>query len=166
LFEVEIKTMNGRNESSTVKREVFKADDFDWSTPYRPTLDITKYINVTGDFFSQSEHDARTVTTFRMFADYETLVQGVYDSTRAYFYSFMNDAQRYKVDVETCSEYGTYQNEPNVFSDAQRKAAAEAFEQEKQQKILDFSTGFTVFDQEYFQKVKEYEEQLDAEQAA
>ena len=32
--------------------------------------------------------------------------------------------------------------------------------------MLDFSTGFTVFDGEYFRRAKEYEEQLDAEQAA
>ena len=57
MFEVEIKNINGRNESSMMKREVFTANDFDWSIPYKPTLDITKYINVTGDFFSQSEHD-------------------------------------------------------------------------------------------------------------
>lgn len=52
VFELEIKKMNGKNESSTLKREVFKADEFDWSIPYKPTLDITKYINVSGDYYS------------------------------------------------------------------------------------------------------------------
>ena len=43
-----------------------------------------------------------------MFADYETLVQGVYDSTLKYFASFVNDAQRYKVDEGTCAEFDGY----------------------------------------------------------
>lgn len=53
-----------------------------------------------------------------MIADYETLVQGVFDSTRSYFAGFINDVQRYEVTEETCAEFDAYQDEPNVFSDA------------------------------------------------
>lgn len=98
-----------------------------------------------------------------MFADYESMVQGVYDSTVSYFNGFLNDNQNYDVSVGTCSEYDGYQNEPNVFSDADRVAAADALEQDKKQKLLDFSLGFTVFDQEYFRKAQEYENQIVAD---
>ena len=118
LFEVEIKNMVGQNENSTVKKEVFSADDFDWSVPYRPTLDITKHINIKGDFFGESEKDERTITTFRMIADYETLVKGVYDNTLAYFRGFANHGQKYDVAVEKCGEFEEYQDEPNLFNDA------------------------------------------------
>ena len=165
LFEVEIKKMVGKGENSTLKKEVFAADDFDWSVPYRPTLDITKHINVKGDFFAESEKDERTITTFRMIADYETLVKGVYDNTLAYFRGFTNHGEKYEVGVERCGEFDQYSNEPNLVSDAERQAAAVAWGAEKAQKILDFSKGFEVFDAEYFRKVAEYEAELDAGQA-
>ena len=88
--------------------------------PYRPTLDITKHVNVKGDFFTESEKDERTITTFRMIADYESLVKAVYDNTLAYFQGFANQGQKYAVAVEKCGEFDQYYNEPNLFSDAQR----------------------------------------------
>jgi hypothetical protein len=108
LFEIEVKKMVGQGENSTLKKAVFAADDFDWSVPYRPTLDITKHIDVKGDFFSESEKDERTITTFRMIADYESLVKAVYDDTLAYFRGFTNDGTKYEVAVEECGEFAQY----------------------------------------------------------
>ena len=156
--------MAGQNENSTVKKAVFTADDFDWSIPYRPTLDITKHINIKGDFFADSEKEERTVTTFRMIADYETLVKSVYDGTLAYFNSFKNSGGKYSVAHDYCAEFVTYQDEPNVFTDAARVDASNAFALDKATKILEFSQGFQVFDEDYFDRVAQFEASLDAAQ--
>ena len=107
-FEVEIKKMVGLNENSTLKKAVFTADDFDWTVPYRPTIDITKHIKVKGDFFSEDVDDDRTITTFRMFADYESLVKGVFDGTIAYFDGFRKSGGKYSVAQEKCGEFDLY----------------------------------------------------------
>lgn len=74
-FEIEVKDMMGHNAHSKVKKYTFKASDFDWETdPYLPVLDITNEIQVLGDYYSTHKDDKRSITTFRMYADYETLV--------------------------------------------------------------------------------------------
>lgn len=91
LFEVEVKTMNGQNTNSSKKVFTFKASDFDWdSDPYMPSLDITDKIEVLGDYFSDSESDKRTITTFRMYADYESLVNAAFTNTKAFFLDLSN----------------------------------------------------------------------------
>jgi len=81
LFQVEVKTLFGNNEESKSKVAYYYAEDFDWSTPYQPTLDITDMIEVLGDFYSEHSDDVRTYTTFRMLADYESIIQKAYDDT-------------------------------------------------------------------------------------
>lgn len=46
-----------------------------------------------GDYFADSEDDLRTITTVRMIADYETIVEKVYSDTIDYFDAFSNDAR-------------------------------------------------------------------------
>ena len=38
-----------------------------------------------GDYFSDSESENRTISTFRMYADYETLVMGAFDDAKDHF---------------------------------------------------------------------------------
>ena len=105
MVEVETKYLVGFNENSTSKKEVFLLDDFNWSEPNRPTLDITKLVKVRGDYFSDHEWHNRAITTVRLVADYESLVNGVFDDTVKYFAGFMNTHDKYKVDVEKCGEF-------------------------------------------------------------
>lgn len=69
-----------------------------------PSLDITDKIEVLGDYFSDSESDKRTITTFRMYADYESLVNGAFDATKDYFTGLANDGA-YSFEEEKCAEY-------------------------------------------------------------
>jgi hypothetical protein len=107
LFELEVKSMEGKNSKSENKFYKFKALDFDWKTdPYMPTLDITNKIEVLGDYFSDSESDKRVITTFRMYADYESLINGAFTGAKDYFTSLAND-NSIQVDVEKCAEYAS-----------------------------------------------------------
>ena len=49
-----------------------------------------------------------------------------------------------------------------MFSDTDRAAASSTWANDKAAAILDFSKGFSVFDEEYFQKVVDFEASLDA----
>lgn len=157
-FEVEIKTMKGQNEESNVERVTFSGTDFDWSVPYQPTLDITKHIQVMGDYYSDNSKEMRTITTFRMYLDYESFVVGVYNNVIDYFNDFKNRAQQFKVTEEVCPEFDTYTPDTATFSDADREQMALDWEAEKEAKIIDFSKEFTVFDEEYQRQVAEFEE--------
>lgn len=96
--------MKGQNSNSKNTKTQFTALDFDWTTdPYMPTLDITDKIEVLGDYFSDSETDSRVITTFRMYADYESLINGAFDDAKEYFMELGNN--QYKVESEICSEY-------------------------------------------------------------
>jgi len=78
--------------------------DFDWTTdPYMPTLDITDKVEVLGDYFSDKETDSRVITTFRMYADYESLVNGAFSLAKKYFVELANN--QYKVESEKCAEF-------------------------------------------------------------
>jgi len=78
--------------------------DFDWTTdPYMPTLDITDKVEVLGDYFSDKESDSRVITTFRMYADYEKLVNGAFTLAKKYFRVLANS--QYKVESKKCAEF-------------------------------------------------------------
>lgn len=70
-----------------------------------PSLDITDKIEVLGDYFSDSESDKRTITTFRMYADYESLVNGAFTASKDYFSALANDGGNYAVEEDKCAEY-------------------------------------------------------------
>lgn len=55
-FELDIKTINGKNESSSLTKYFYTPYDFDWvSDPYLPHLDITDHVEVLGDYFGSSD---------------------------------------------------------------------------------------------------------------
>jgi len=41
------------------------------SDPLFPSLDITNYVQVLGDFLSQNSSEYRTITTFKLAINYE-----------------------------------------------------------------------------------------------
>lgn len=104
MFEVEVKHMEGQNKKSNSKKYTFRLKDFDWSDPWLPHLDITDKIEVLGDYFSDSEKDIRTITTFRMFADYEAMVMSAFKDTTKYYNKLGNNGE-YTVESETCGDY-------------------------------------------------------------
>lgn len=126
-------------------------------------MDVTKYLKVMGDYFSDSEKDVRTVTSVRMVMDYEKIVQIVYKRTVEYFEQFINDPRRYIVDVEKCGEFEEYKNAANFFDDAKRVEMKKELDAEQAEKLLDFSKGFTVFDEEYFKQAEAYKDQIEAD---
>lgn len=167
MFEVEIKTMKGKNGQSKRIKQSFSANDFDWKIPHRPTLDITRLVKVRGDFYSENENEVRTITTVRMFIQYESIVQTVFSNTIDYFSAFKNDYRQYgDVEEGECSEFSEFPDKKYEFSPAFRQQSAADWEAEKAGKLKDFSNTFTVYDAEYWRKYNEYESQLDAERAA
>jgi len=70
-----------------------------------PTLDITDKIEVLGDYFSDSETDSRVITTFKMYADYEKLVNKAFKDTKKYFNKLSSDIKYNFEDPEICSDY-------------------------------------------------------------
>jgi len=70
-----------------------------------PTLDITDKIEVLGDYFSDSETDSRVITTFKMYADYEKLVNKAFEDTKEYFNKLSSDIKYNVEDPEICSDY-------------------------------------------------------------
>jgi hypothetical protein len=70
-----------------------------------PTLDITDKIEVLGDYFSDSETDSRVITTFKMYADYEKLVNKAFEDTKKYFNKLSSDIKYNFEDPEICSDY-------------------------------------------------------------
>lgn len=162
-FEVEFKTMAGKNEKSSREKLNFSSDKFDWSIPFRPQLDITDYIKVLGDYFSNSEDELRTITTVRMVMDYEKIVQIVYKRTVEYLEDFTNNPTKYNVEVETCGEFDEYASSSAFYSPSERSEMAGSLEAEQASKLLDFSKDFTVFDEEYFRQAEALKDQIEAD---
>jgi len=67
-------------------------DDFDWTTDmYYPTIDLTEKLSLLGNFYTSNMTEKRTIITFRMYADYETLIKKSFDETLAFFKTYTND---------------------------------------------------------------------------
>lgn len=96
--------MKGQSIKSKVSKKTYYGQDFDFNTdPWLPSLDITKHIKVLGDYFSENESDERTITTFRMYADYETFIKDAYYDSKSYFNSQCN--KKVNCVVDTCAAY-------------------------------------------------------------
>jgi hypothetical protein len=52
-------------------------------------------VQVWGDYFSQKSSEARTVTTFKIFANYENMLLEAFDNTVSYFNSLMQSNSIY-----------------------------------------------------------------------
>jgi len=50
-------------------------DDLDWETdPLMPRFEISEHVQVLGDMFANSSNNLnRTITTMRIYADYESM---------------------------------------------------------------------------------------------
>ena len=149
LFQVEVKTLAGNNKDTKSQVAYYYAEDFDWTTPYQPTLDITEMIQVLGDIYSEDQDDVRTYTTFRMLADYETIIQKAYDDTMKKVNSeILNENRLFSdVEVDKCSQYTNFAAEEQYYSDAQKASKRAAWEAELADKLQDFSADYSVFDE-------------------
>ena len=115
-----------------------------------------------GDYYSTEKNDKRSITTFRMYADYETLVTQAYSDTQDYYNAYANAAQIYSVDAEICGEF-TESNKGDTYSQAERIQIAKDWDAEKASLLNAFaSNGQRVHDKQFYIDYKKYEAELDA----
>ena len=60
-----------------------------------PRFEISEHVQVLGDMFANSSNNLnRTITTMRIYADYESMYQDAFAETNQYIYSIKTDAIR------------------------------------------------------------------------
>jgi hypothetical protein len=72
--------------------------------PYLPRIDISSYIQVLGDFFSLNSSDPRSITSVKLFFDYDTMQINALEETLSYFNNYFNNSL-YSAKRYVCSSF-------------------------------------------------------------
>mmetsp|Transcript_36078 Transcript_36078/g.55393 ORF Transcript_36078/g.55393 Transcript_36078/m.55393 type:complete len:257 (+) Transcript_36078:1037-1807(+) len=131
--------------------------DIDFETdPLFPRLDITKYVAMTGDYYTKAEEgENKTVTTFRMHADYETMVKTAHYYTVEYFHTLeglvKNGQDTDSFVEETCDVYADLGTdfEQREVSTATLAALYEDYETDLETALLIIAAKYPEINQEY-----------------
>ena len=123
-FEIVVKNFEGNTQKSYLNTTTLSALDFNWlADPFFPKLDILKYIEVKGDYFSVNQTDKRTITNFRMLADYESFIIDAFNDTVTNYEN--NDSGDKCADIIQQEQLDA--NKP-IMSDAETKALDDRYD--------------------------------------
>lgn len=150
-------------------------DDLDWETdPLMPRFEISEYVKVLGDMFvNASDTRNRTITSMRIYADYEAMYQDAFTETNQYLWNIKKDALRdgtyYFADRECtqaevdaqASKYGR----PKLSAADIIQLQAE-YDFDKQKQLKAFNSKHRVINRQYFVEYQKLSNKLDEEAAA
>lgn len=137
--------------------------EFDFETDSLvPRLDITKHIEVLGDYFDLDTDQTRTISTFEIYVDYHKLIMTAYEDVKEHFDKLGNEPNVREFEDYTCEEFETDEFTPIIeLTDDEKEQIKKDVEEEAASKLADFMDQFDRIDYDSYLKIEAERERLD-----